>query len=169
MKRLVKKSEFYDGDKLKDLEIYVFKNPTRKERRDICSQCSLNMARLFIHKNGDIYAWRGDILHEVIEGKYPKLVSLVDMLYDMDSSEVTFYIKPGINDASELANYIIAAQSNLNNSGINNNSEIDELNSTYYKAQNDEAYAYFRTLNDIIEYGLDDNSKVHQIINDKAS
>lgn len=69
IKDLRKKSELFDANIVNEEYIEIFKNPTYKEIEDIKKSNKYNSIRGIIDSSGDIYAWRGDILHHQINSK----------------------------------------------------------------------------------------------------
>ena len=63
MKRLLRKTaEFIDAIEINGNYTEIYKNPTGREF-DAIKEYS-NTVRAFLHPNGDIFAWRSDILHD---------------------------------------------------------------------------------------------------------
>lgn len=62
MKRLIRKSEWYDTIKFKGSTFEIFKNPTSNEIMEIKQLNSYNSIRGIII-NGTVYAWNGMLLH----------------------------------------------------------------------------------------------------------
>ena len=101
MKRLIKKSEFYDGYMKGKSFIEVYKNPTSKEM----NQLSENSIRYFVHSDGTIYAWDADILHEDIAKKFPNIVSSVRVTVSTNG-DTEIYITPEIDSPQKLVEYL---------------------------------------------------------------
>ena len=101
MKRLIKKSEIYDGfnidnsDGLFDDDLFedissngyneVFKNPTAKEIQSL-KETSNNTIRGMIYSNGDMYIWNGYILHDFINNYTNQKLNINEFRFSYDPS-----------------------------------------------------------------------------------
>jgi hypothetical protein len=69
LKRLIKKSEFYDGYQIPRYDdiIEVFKNPTSSEIQEIKKADGNNSVRGLLYKDGTVYAWQSDYYHDQVK------------------------------------------------------------------------------------------------------
>lgn len=67
MKRLIKKSYFYEGFKIEDKNFEIYKNPiTSKDVNLILSQSDFSAIRGVILDDGTVYIWSGEVIHNKI-------------------------------------------------------------------------------------------------------
>ena len=96
MKRLIKKSEIYDGfnidnsyDLFEDISSNgyneIFKNPTAKEIQSL-KEASNNAVRGIIYSNGDMYIWNGYILHDFINDYTNQKLNINEFRFCYDPS-----------------------------------------------------------------------------------
>jgi len=80
MKRLIKKSEIYDGFNYGNNYFEVYKNPTNQEIEEVRKSDSRNDIRGVVYDDGTMYIWPGAIVHSNINMKIQNTISVNDTL-----------------------------------------------------------------------------------------
>jgi hypothetical protein len=162
MKRLTKKSEFYDASNIynKYVEFYINPNSTEiKQIYDLQKENGYDIPsiRMFINDSGRIYAWDGYILHSVAKD------FLKDAQNDIHLAIENFgYIHSvGKRNRTQFVSAIKNAKQNLQNAGINENCALEEIFKSF-GSQDD--FSIFKTLKDIYDFEEEVQEKIARLI-----
>lgn len=158
MKRLIKKSEFFNAFNYGVKYYEIFKNPTSSEFNIIKKDYGESL-RGIVTANGDLYIWSSEVLHDkaIGMGGIPDGVHL--NLYDNNTIEI--YLISGMTPES-LRNTLLNARSNLSIVEANDDRRLLSVNTEYYGAKEYPIYEDLLTLGDIFNLNID-NQKVSKI------
>lgn len=137
MKRLIKKSEFFDGLQANKNYYEIYKNPSSTDLNNILNSINedkFNYIRGIICDSGDMFVWAGGLLHD----KAISQLNIPDgMHFDIEKD---FSIEIKIPDISlnEFIKKIYPFKTYLNNLGINNQSSIYIYCNKYATSLNDD-------------------------------
>ena len=150
MKRLLKKSELFNGINRRNGYYEIFKNPTAKEYDIIVKEYGVN-SRGVITPSGDLYLWSAEVLHDTAIELYGVPNGLHIVVYGNNSLEI--YLNK--DDTPEtLKNTLLAGRSNLSVIGINESRELMYIDTAYYHAMRYPLYNEAKTLGDILNTEL---------------
>jgi hypothetical protein len=157
MKRLRKCNKWYNNVELTDpyskglfkkkKPIDIFKDPTGAELTSIMS--TNNGVKMFVTKQGIVYAWDGSYLHDVM---LPMINVDAPVTLTYWNNALDIYIKQGVSNANELCDIMNKAKSIFNRTAINEDTIINDVDVNYYGGISDKSYSYFQTLKQIYDY-----------------
>ena len=154
MKRLLrKKAEFIDAieDRRKYVEIY--KNPTGREF-DAIKEYS-DTVRAFLHPNGDIYAWRSDVLHDRMARLKPERAS--DFRAEALNNKLILYLTSNVKTLEQVVNLFNAVDFGKLNLKESTPVEFDLF---YYSCViSDSIYLNDKNIGEVKKINLDQTSK----------
>ena len=160
MKRLLRKTaEFIDAIEISGNYTEIYKNPTGREF-DAIKEYS-NTVRAFLHPNGDIFAWRSDILHDKMAKIKPEIVS--DYRAEADENgNLQLYLTSNIKTLEQIVELFNAIDFNKLN--LKSSANVS-LNLQYYKCTLEEAsFLNGKTIDEIKNVNIDEllNSKLNE-------
>lgn len=160
MKRLLRKTaEFIDAIEINGNYTEIYKNPTGREFDAIKEYSST--VRAFLHPNGDIFAWRSDILHD----KMAKMKSEIASDYRAEADEngnLQLYLTSNIKTLEQIVELFNAVDFNKLN--LKSSANVS-LNLEYYKCTLKEAsFLNGKTIDEIKNVNIDEllNSKLNE-------
>jgi hypothetical protein len=158
MKRLLrKKAEFIDAIEDRKIYIEIYKNPTGREYDSIKEYG--DTVRAFLHPNGDIYAWRSDVLHSRMEKLKPEIVSDFRAETDYDGN-LQLYLTSNVKTLEQIVELFNAVD--FNKIDIKDSAIAALIDTKYYGCQLEEAkYLMGKTIDNIRKINIDEllNSK----------
>ena len=160
MKRLLRKTaEFIDAIEINGNYTEIYKNPTGREF-DAIKEYS-NTVRAFLHPNGDIFAWRSDILHDKMAKIKPEIAS--DYRAEADENgNLQLYLTSNIKTLEQIVELFNVVDFNK----LNLKSSVNvSLNLQYYKCTLKEAsFLNGKTIDEIKNVNIDEllNSKLNE-------
>ena len=134
MKHLIKKSEFYDAYVDRKDYIEVFKNPTSKEADEVWNKN--DAIRAFLHPNGDMYCWDGEVLHGEIERQFPNIASDY-RISAYESDFMLMYLTSKVTSIKQIQD--VLKNCDMSKLKISNNAQI-EFDTDYYDCVMDLEY-----------------------------
>ena len=160
MKRLLRKTaEFIDAIEINGNYTEIYKNPTGREF-DAIKEYS-NTVRAFLHPNGDIFAWRSDILHDKMAKIKPEIAS--DYRAEADENgNLQLYLTSNIKTLEQIVELFNAIDFNKLN--LKSSANVS-LNLQYYKCTLEEAsFLNGKTIDEIKNVNIDEllNSKLNE-------
>ena len=160
MKRLLRKTaEFIDAIEINGNYTEIYKNPTGREF-DAIKEYS-NTVRAFLHPNGDIFAWRSDILHDKMAKIKPEIAS--DYRAEADENgNLQLYLTSNIKTLEQIVELFNVVDFNKLNLKLSANVS---LNLQYYKCTLKEAsFLNGKTIDEIKNVNIDEllNSKLNE-------
>ena len=160
MKRLLKKTaEFIDAIEINGNYTEIYKNPTGREF-DAIKEYS-NTVRAFLHPNGDIFAWRSDILHDKMAKIKPEIAS--DYRAEADENgNLQLYLTSNIKTLEQIVELFNVVDFNKLN--LKSSANVS-LNLQYYKCTLKEAsFLNGKTIDEIKNVNIDEllNSKLNE-------
>ena len=160
MKRLLRKTaEFIDAIEISGNYTEIYKNPTGREF-DAIKEYS-NTVRAFLHPNGDIFAWRSDILHDKMAKIKPEIAS--DYRAEADENgNLQLYLTSNIKTLEQIVELFNAIDFNKLN--LKSSANVS-LNLQYYKCTLEEAsFLNGKTIDEIKNVNIDEllNSKLNE-------
>lgn len=160
MKRLLRKTaEFIDAIEINGNYTEIYKNPTGREF-DAIKEYS-NTVRAFLHPNGDIFAWRSDILHDKMAKIKPEIAS--DYRAEVDENgNLQLYLTSNIKTLEQIVELFNVVDFNKLNLKLSANVS---LNLQYYKCTLKEAsFLNGKTIDEIKNVNIDEllNSKLNE-------
>ncbi len=158
MKRLLrKKAEFIDAIEDRKIYVEIYKNPTGREYDSIKEYG--DTVRAFLHPNGDIYAWRSDVLHSRMEKLKPEIVSDFRAETDYDGN-LQLYLTSNVKTLEQIVELFNAVD--FNKIDIKDSAIAALIDIQYYGCQLEEAkYLMGKTIDNIRKINIDEllNSK----------
>lgn len=160
MKRLLRKTaEFIDAIEISGNYTEIYKNPTGREF-DAIKEYS-NTVRAFLHPNGDIFAWRSDILHDKMAKIKPEIAS--DYRAEADENgNLQLYLTSNIKTLEQIVELFNVVDFNKLN--LKSSANVS-LNLQYYKCTLKEAsFLNGKTIDEIKNVNIDEllNSKLNE-------
>lgn len=160
MKRLLRKTaEFIDAIEINGNYTEIYKNPTGREF-DAIKEYS-NTVRAFLHPNGDIFAWRSDILHDKMAKIKPEIAS--DYRAEADENgNLQLYLTSNIKTLEQIVELFNVVDFNKLN--LKSSANVS-LNLQYYKCTLKEAsFLNGKTIDEIKNVNIDEllNSKLNE-------
>ena len=160
MKRLLRKTaEFIDAIEINGNYTEIYKNPTGREF-DAIKEYS-NTVRAFLHPNGDIFAWRSDILHDKMAKIKPEIAS--DYRAEADENgNLQLYLTSNIKTLEQIVELFNVVDFNKLN--LKSSANV-LLNLQYYKCTLKEAsFLNGKTIDEIKNVNIDEllNSKLNE-------
>lgn len=160
MKRLLRKTaEFIDAIEISGNYTEIYKNPTGREF-DAIKEYS-NTVRAFLHPNGDIFAWRSDILHDKMAKIKPEIAS--DYRAEADENgNLQLYLTSNIKTLEQIVELFNVVDFNKLN--LKSSANVS-LNLQYYKCTLEEAsFLNGKTIDEIKNVNIDEllNSKLNE-------
>ena len=160
MKRLLRKTaEFIDAIEISGNYTEIYKNPTGREF-DAIKEYS-NTVRAFLHLNGDIFAWRSDILHDKMAKIKPEIAS--DYRAEADENgNLQLYLTSNIKTLEQIVELFNVVDFNKLN--LKSSANVS-LNLQYYKCTLEEAsFLNGKTIDEIKNVNIDEllNSKLNE-------
>ena len=160
MKRLLRKTaEFIDAIEINGNYTEIYKNPTGREF-DAIKEYS-NTVRAFLHPNGDIFAWRSDILHDKMAKIKPEIAS--DYRAEADENgNLQLYLTSNIKTLEQIVELFNVVDFNKLN--LKSSANVS-LNLQYYKCTLEEAsFLNGKTIDEIKNVNIDEllNSKLNE-------
>ena len=160
MKRLLRKTaKFIDAIEINGNYTEIYKNPTGREF-DAIKEYS-NTVRAFLHPNGDIFAWRSDILHDKMAKIKPEIAS--DYRAEADENgNLQLYLTSNIKTLEQIVELFNAIDFNKLN--LKSSANVS-LNLQYYKCTLEEAsFLNGKTIDEIKNVNIDEllNSKLNE-------
>ena len=160
MKRLLRKTaEFIDAIEISGNYTEIYKNPTGREF-DAIKEYS-NTVRAFLHPNGDIFAWRSDILHDKMAKIKPEIAS--DYRAEADENgNLQLYLTSNIKTLEQIVELFNVVDFNKLN--LKSSANVS-LNLQYYKCTLKEAsFLNRKTIDEIKNVNIDEllNSKLNE-------
>lgn len=160
MKRLLRKTaEFIDAIEINGNYTEIYKNPTGREF-DAIKEYS-NTVRAFLHPNGDIFAWRSDILHDKMAKIKPEITS--DYRAEADENgNLQLYLTSNIKTLEQIVELFNVVDFNKLN--LKSSANVS-LNLQYYKCTLKEAsFLNGKTIDEIKNVNIDEllNSKLNE-------
>ena len=160
MKRLLRKTaEFIDAIEINGNYTEIYKNPTGREF-DAIKEYS-NTVRAFLHPNGDIFAWRSDILHDKMAKIKPEIAS--DYRAEADENgNLQLYLTSNIKTLEQIVELFNVVDFNKLN--LKSSASVS-LNLQYYKCTLKEAsFLNGKTIDEIKNVNIDEllNSKLNE-------
>jgi hypothetical protein len=134
MKHLIKKSEFYDAYVDRKDYIEVFKNPTSKEADEVWNKS--DAIRAFLHPNGDMYCWDGEVLHGEVERQFPNIASDY-RISAYESDFMLMYLTSKVTSIKQIQD--VLKNCDMSKLKISNNAQI-EFDTDYYDCVMDLEY-----------------------------
>ena len=160
MKRLLRKTaEFIDAIEINGNYTEIYKNPTGREF-DAIKEYS-NTVRAFLHPNGDIFAWRSDILHDKMAKIKPEIAS--DYRAEADENgNLQLYLTSNVKTLEQIVELFNVVDFNKLN--LKSSANV-LLNLQYYKCTLKEAsFLNGKTIDEIKNVNIDEllNSKLNE-------
>ena len=160
MKRLLRKTaEFIDAIEINGNYTEIYKNPTGREF-DAIKEYS-NTVRAFLHPNGDIFAWRSDILHDKMAKIKPEIAS--DYRAEADENgNLQLYLTSNVKTLEQIVELFNVVDFNKLN--LKSSANV-LLNLQYYKCTLKEAsFLNGKTIDEIKNVNVDEllNSKLNE-------
>lgn len=160
MKRLLRKTaEFIDAIEINGNYTEIYKNPTGREF-DAIKEYS-NTVRAFLHPNGDIFAWRSDILHDKMAKIKPEIAS--DYRAEADENgNLQLYLTSNVKTLEQIVELFNVVDFNKLN--LKSSANVS-LNLQYYKCTLKEAsFLNGKTIDEIKNVNVDEllNSKLNE-------
>lgn len=160
MKRLLRKTaEFIDAIEISGNYTEIYKNPTGREF-DAIKEYS-NTVRAFLHPNGDIFAWRSDILHDKMAKIKPEIAS--DYRAEADENgNLQLYLTSNVKTLEQIVELFNVVDFNKLN--LKSSANV-LLNLQYYKCTLKEAsFLNGKTIDEIKNVNVDEllNSKLNE-------
>ena len=160
MKRLLRKTaEFIDAIEISGNYTEIYKNQTGREF-DAIKEYS-NTVRAFLHPNGDIFAWRSDILHDKMAKIKPEIAS--DYRAEADENgNLQLYLTSNIKTLEQIVELFNVVDFNKLN--LKSSANVS-LNLQYYKCTLKEAsFLNGKTIDEIKNVNIDEllNSKLNE-------
>ena len=160
MKRLLRKTaEFIDAIEINGNYTEIYKNPTGREF-DAIKEYS-NTVRAFLHPNGDIFAWRSDILHDKMAKIKPEIAS--DYRAEADENgNLQLYLTSNIKTLEQIVELFNVVDFNKLN--LKSSANVS-LNLQYYKCTLKEAlFLNGKTIDEIKNVNIDEllNGKLNE-------
>ena len=162
MKRLIKKSEIFNGSMLDEEYYECYKNPTVKEYNEIFE--NETGVRGIITEDGEIYIWSIYILHSTAIGKFD--IPEDGIHFDIVSKTLTIHLIPEIN-IENFKNIMNSIKNKFDSYGIGPATIVDQINTDYYGAKSDPQYSKVKTLSDI--YNLNIGEAITAELSDAAN
>lgn len=162
MKRLIKKSEIFNGSMLDEEYYECYKNPTVKEYNEIFE--NETGVRGIITEDGEIYIWSIYILHSTAIGKFD--IPEDGIHFDIVSKTLTIHLIPEIN-IENFKNIMNSIKNKFDSYGIGPATIVDQINTDYYGAKSDPQYSKVKTLSDI--YNLNIGEVITAELSDAAN
>lgn len=140
MKRLIKKSKYYDSFKVEDITYEIYKDPSISEVAEVKKQDSTGGIRGLINRSGDVYIWAADILHD------ESPIQEYGIHFDFDGNYVTFNLdgeatKENVFNSLDIAQYV------LSNVGIQYSTKCG-FDAVGFNDETDEILSILRKAND---------------------
>lgn len=160
MKRLLRKTaEFIDAIEINGNYTEIYKNPTGREF-DAIKEYN-NTVRAFLHPNGDIFAWRSDILHDKMAKIKPEIAS--DYRAEADENgNLQLYLTSNVKTLEQIVELFNVVDFNKLN--LKSSANV-LLNLQYYKCTLKEAsFLNGKTIDEIKNVNVDEllNSKLNE-------
>ena len=160
MKRLLRKTaEFIDAIEISGNYTEIYKNPTGREF-DAIKEYS-NTVRAFLHPNGDIFAWRSDILHDKMAKIKPEIAS--DYRAEADENgNLQLYLTSNVKTLEQIVELFNVVDFNKLN--LKSSANVS-FNLQYYKCTLKEAsFLNGKTIDEIKNVNIDEllNSKLNE-------
>lgn len=154
MKRLIRKAEIYDAFDGHGNYYECYKNPTSKEWGIIKDQnhYDKNKIRVILLRNGTVYAWSSDIVHEEAISRF----NIPDGIHlNVDPDDIGMYLIPETN-----IEYLKEAFSNTTSlyNYASKNSSVGFINLSLYGGIYYEEYDSFKKINDIINVDIQEEA-----------
>ena len=152
--KLIKTSNVIGFTGLSGKYYECFVNPSEKDWRSI--PYSALGWRAMLLKNGDLYLWGSNVLHKDAYG-YFNLPRGIHLFID-NSNNIIIYLTPDID-----LNYLVDAFKNTTSlyNYVNRNANIEEFNTSIYKAKNNDEYNKIKTIDDLVNINEVDNVQIN--------